>query len=211
MKKVLILAMISSIVLLNVKNMNSECDKLICESYFQNVSNIRYNVELCNEQSYDENWENIILNADMVVEGIIQDVEYLVNDGIAWTKLLVKIEDKGDVIPIYILGGYIDSDTYNKYYDVDIECKWVHATQSELNDDMKIGKKILAVLIKTAPDGPFEIESYEGYYGIKTIYLRDAKGYYNYNEKNNKTYLNSEELTLAKKTIYADKEQKDEE
>lgn len=166
------------------------------------ITEIKYDTQLYSLVDSEISFDKLMHNADLVIEGEIKDILYYTYDGIAWTKLKVKITQNyicntfEEEISIYVLGGYIDAREYNKYYNVDLRSKTVHVLETNINNCYTVGEKIMAVLIKTDPNSPFEKSAYEGLIGNKSMYLIDNQGYYTYHDNDEKCYLTNQEIAL---------------
>lgn len=173
--------------------MNTTKDNL--EKYTEVV----YDTQLYSQES-GQNANTIIHDSDKIIEGKIRKISYLENDGIAWTKLdIIKVKDLLNEkyeqnLSVYVLGGYINTNAYNKYYNVHATGAKVHAIETQLNNCYDVGKQVVAFLVKTDPNSPFERTAYEGLQGNKSIYILDQKGYYTYDENNDKLYLDHDSL-----------------
>lgn len=166
------------------------------------IIEVKYDTRSYSQLGSEHAISESVHSADKVIEGEIEDISYVINDGIAWTRLEVnnvknlingRYEDK---ILIYVLGGYINTKEYNAYYNVNLNGTKVHAIETKINNYYAVGKKIMAILAETDPNSPFEKFSFEGLDGNKSVYLLDHHGYYTYNENDEKCYLSNEDCFL---------------
>ena len=156
----------------------------------QSVQVIRY--DTLSKEKTKIGYEDQRKEADYVVDGIIENVNYAFIDGIVWTRLTInkKQEIKGhsDQVVIYLLGGNVSASEYNGYYETDIKSEYVRLIDTQNNLYYEKGQEIVAFLTQTINESPFENKAFEGIYGNESVYIINNGECFVYTNEDEKVY-----------------------
>ena len=156
----------------------------------QSVQVIRY--DTLSKEKTKIGYEDQKKEADYVVDGIIENVNYAFIDGIVWTRLTInkKQEIKGhsDQVVIYLLGGNVSASEYNGYYETDIKSEYVRLIDTQNNLYYEKGQEIVAFLTQTINESPFENKAFEGIYGNESVYKINNGECFVYTNEDEKVY-----------------------
>ncbi len=95
----------------------------------------------CADRLYGPSLDNLIKYSSEVVRGITRTVSFATIEGMAWTKIDLEITEslsgvltEGDLISIYMLGGYIPLSEHIKYFND--EFRFSDLTKEQINNTM---------------------------------------------------------------------------
>lgn len=95
----------------------------------------------CADRLYTPSLDNMIKYSTEVIRGITRNVSFDAIEGMAWTKIDIEITEslygdlkEGDLISIYLLGGYIPLSEHIKYFND--EFRFSDLTKEQINNTM---------------------------------------------------------------------------
>ncbi len=142
--------------------------------------------------------------ADEVVRGTVKNIEYTNYSGLAWTKADILITEsykgvlkEGDLVSIFMYGGYIKLEDHIKYYKDDF--RFESMTDNEIKNTIleekdngkpliKVGDDLFFPLIKPAEHMPFPEGSFENLSVAGILHInKDGKFIQDYYDEGKKT------------------------
>ena len=131
--------------------------------------------------------EEYIEESDCIVKGEVQEIQYCEYLGTPWRRLSVRVRDvikgnvrKGEVLAVYLIGGYLSSKEYYSYYlDEKVPAgKEDTLYQMEMRPQESIAEEDdteIYLLKRASKESPFESSAYESVGGYEMEYLYDEQ------------------------------------
>ncbi len=152
--------------------------------------------------------EEYIEESDCIVKGEVQEIQYCEYLGTPWRRLSVRVRDvikgnvrKGEVLAVYLIGGYLSSKEYYSYYlDEKVPAgKEDTLYQMEMRPQESIAEEDdteIYLLKRASKESPFESSAYESVGGYEMEYLYDEqrREYKQYREGGKEKYWKEEGL-----------------
>lgn len=158
------------------------------DSYIKMYASMKYPADTDSQYKY----------AEEVIQGKIVGTEYFVFESIPWTQLKIECLDKfkgdllkGDVVTIYVMGGYIEAGEYKQEYgDCSIEEDVLVEMDFYQNELSNSGDEGIFFLVKNDKDSMFTQDTYS--------FLCSGYSKFMYDDKNDdiQVYNESEEIEI---------------